>query len=165
MVFSWKTSGIETSKPAARRAPTRRTARIESPPRSKKLSSTPTCGRPSTSAHTAASRSSTGVRGATNTAPANAARSGAGSARWSTLPLPFSGTAASSTKAAGTMYSGRACARWVRSAAVSSAAPSTGTTYPTRDFSPASLSRTATTTSRTDACSRSRASISPSSMR
>ena len=61
---------------------------------------------PSTSAQIPASTSSTGVRGATYRSSA-AASSGAGSALRSSLPLGVSGSASSSTNAAGTMYSGR----------------------------------------------------------
>ena len=48
-------------------------------------------------------------------------RSGAGSALRSSLPLGVSGSASSTTKAAGTMYSGSRAARWRRSAAGSGA--------------------------------------------
>ena len=57
----------------------------------------------SSSAKIAASRASVGVRGATGTWPGTTPQSGSGSARWSIFPLPVSGSAGSTTKAAGTM--------------------------------------------------------------
>ena len=83
-------------------------ASSEWPPRSKKLSSTPTRSTPRTSLQIPASISSTGVRGATYPPPPpRPADSGAGSAARSTLPLAVSGSASSTTNADGTMYSGR----------------------------------------------------------
>src|ERR1017187_6703770 len=70
------------------------------PPRSKKLSSTPTWSRPSTCANTSHSACSRGVAGAP---PPPAAYSGAGSARRSRFPFAFSGNWSSITPAAGTM--------------------------------------------------------------
>ena len=89
-----------------------RAASREWPPRSKKLSWTPTRSRPSTSAQISASTSSTGVRGATS--PGAGPRSGLGRALRSTLPLGLSGMASRRMKAAGTMKSGnrsRSCRR------------------------------------------------------
>src|SRR6185369_5014430 len=79
----------------------------EWPPRSKKLSSTPTRSTPSTSRQTRAIRSSRSVRGGTYDACGSPSTSaGAGRAFRSTLPLGLRGSAGSITKAAGTMYSG-----------------------------------------------------------
>ncbi len=75
--------------------------RIESPPRSKKLSSTPTSATPRTSDQIRANTRSGSVRGATIRPAAGA--SGAGSAARSTLPWAVSGSDASTTKADGTM--------------------------------------------------------------
>ena len=85
---------------------------MESPPNSKKLSWTLTrssCNRP---AQMPASNSSAGFRGATNSLTSSIRRgSGAGSALRSILPATVKGSAARSTKAEGTMYSGK---RWRR---------------------------------------------------
>src|SRR6185436_2365669 len=62
-------------------------AESEWPPSSKKSSSTPTRSTPRTPAQIPATISSTGSRGGTCSAAARATLSGAGSARWSTLPL------------------------------------------------------------------------------
>ena len=72
-----------------------------SPPSAKKLSSMPTCSSPNTSANSAHSISSCGVRGARRSVLG--ARSGAGSALRSSLPLGVSGSLSSATKAEGTM--------------------------------------------------------------
>src|SRR5262249_682137 len=77
----------------------------EWPPRSKKLSSTPTCSRPSTCAnasHSACSRSVAGAR------PLPAVYSGAGSARRSSFPPGDTGSASSPTTTAATPYPPRA---------------------------------------------------------
>ncbi len=79
---------------------TSRVASSECPPRSKKLSSTPTRSRPSTCANTSHSACSPGVAGAR---PPPAAYSGAGSARRSSFPFAFSGSWSSTTTAVGTM--------------------------------------------------------------
>jgi len=78
-----------------------RVASSEWPPSAKKLSSMPTCWSPSTSANSAHSISSCGVRGKRNSVLG--VRSGAGSALRSSLPLGVSGSRSSATKAAGTM--------------------------------------------------------------
>ena len=78
-----------------------RVASSEWPPSSKKLSSMPTRSSPSTSANSAHRISSCGVRGARRTRAG--VRSGAGSARRSSLPLGVSGSPSSTTKADGTM--------------------------------------------------------------
>jgi hypothetical protein len=101
--------------------------RMESPPRWKKLSWIPTRSTRSTSRHTEASTSSAWVRGGTNSSRA-APYSGSGSAPRSSFPLGVSGSRSSCTRAAGTMYAGRRDARWARSSATSSAAPSCATT-------------------------------------
>ncbi len=72
-----------------------------SPPSSKKLSSAPTSGRPRISANSLASRCSRGPAGGRE--PAGRARSGAGSAARSTLPVVVVGSRSSTTNAAGTM--------------------------------------------------------------
>ena len=78
------------------------TASSECPPSAKKLSCTPTRSTFSTSAQIPASTSSTGVRGATYRS-ASAVYSGAGSALRSSFPFGVSGSASSTTNAAGTM--------------------------------------------------------------
>ena len=115
-----------------------------------------------------ASSSSSGVRGGARTpgsGPAPAA-SGAGRARRSTLPLGVSGRAASATKAAGTMYSGRRSRRAARRSAAVGAPPRPG--HHVGD-QPARRRRRprgpATAASRTAGWAASAASISPSSMR
>ena len=81
-------------------------ARREWPPSSKKPSSAPTRSTRRTSAQTSASISCTAVAGA-RYSPLADLRSGAGSARRSTLPCGVSGISSSTTSAVGTMYSGR----------------------------------------------------------
>ena len=95
------TARTASSAPStARTRDTSRVASSECPPRSKKLSSTPTRSRPSTCANTSHSARSSG-RGR---GPAAARRdSGAGSARRSSFPFAVSGSASSTTIAAGTM--------------------------------------------------------------
>src|SRR5664279_3452349 len=124
MVCSTNTSRTSTSKPTARSAPTNPTARSESPPMSKKLSSTPTRSRPSASRKTPASRCSSAVRGATKDARLpSASKPGRGRAVLSSLPLAFNGRAGTTTTAAGTMYSGRVRRNSVRSSAGAQSAP------------------------------------------
>jgi hypothetical protein len=74
----------------------------ESPPRSKKSSSTPTRSIPSTPATTRATARSVSVRGSTCPDLPDAPRSGAGSAAWSTFPFPVNGNASTTTNADGT---------------------------------------------------------------
>ena len=83
-------------------------ASSEWPPRSKKLSWTPTRSSPSTSAQMLASVSSIGPRGGDErgVSSRDRSRSGAGRASRSTLPFGVSGSASSATNAEGTMYSG-----------------------------------------------------------
>ncbi|RPK74226.1 hypothetical protein EES44_01810 [Streptomyces sp. ADI96-15] len=121
-----KTSREVSRSPAARARVAVWMLRMESPPRSKKLSSTPTRSTPSSSHQMAASVSSVGVRGAVPPDSA-AGYSGAGSAFRSSLPLAVSGSASSRTTAAGTMWSGRLAAACSRSARGSGASPGTGT--------------------------------------
>ncbi|RPK31883.1 hypothetical protein EES39_39920 [Streptomyces sp. ADI92-24] len=97
----------------------------EWPPRWKKWSSMVTDGSPRTAAKRPQSTSSCGVRGAR---PLVAwATWGAGRARRSTLPLVVRGISTRTTKADGTMYSGRAAATFPRSSATSILAPSVAT--------------------------------------
>ena len=78
-----------------------RVASRECPPSSKKLSSTPTAGRPSTAANSSQRIASCGLRGA-RCACAEPS-SGSGSARRSSLPFGVSGSASSAMIACGTM--------------------------------------------------------------
>ncbi len=78
-----------------------RVASSECPPRSKKLSSIPTLSSPSVLANRVASACSVGVRGLREADCT--AKSGAGRALRSILPLGVSGSASSMTSAAGTM--------------------------------------------------------------
>ncbi len=92
----------EISAPrTARSREVTRMARIESPPRAKKLSVTPmspVSPMSRTSAHTRATRRSASVRGAVRSSPAaNPSGPGAGRARWSSLPLTVSGSASRGT--------------------------------------------------------------------
>jgi hypothetical protein len=96
-----KTSLDDSRRPACRARETTWMLRMESPPSSKKLSSTPTRSTRSTSAQTRASSRSTGVVG--STWRVSGRPSGAGSARRSTFPLALNGSASSATNADGTM--------------------------------------------------------------
>ncbi|MGX1315218.1 hypothetical protein RKD24_005337 [Streptomyces calvus] len=96
-----KTSRGLRTRPALRARLTSWMDMMLSPPRSKKLSCTPTESRPSTSAKRAHSVSSTRPAGAL---PGVAARySGAGRALRSSFPLVVSGSSGSGTSAVGTM--------------------------------------------------------------
>ena len=81
--------------------------RIESPPKAKKLSRTPTRSTPKTCPQMPANASSVSFRGATY-ASASSGRepSGAGNAFRSTLPFGNSGRRSNTWTADGTMYSG-----------------------------------------------------------
>ncbi len=149
---------------ADRRRLTRRTARRECPPSSKKLSSTFTWGTLRMSANTEHRISSWALAGAR---PELAAvYSGAGSARRSSLPLTVRGRVSRTIVADGTMYSGSDRPRWPRSADVSTVSPgAAGTTYATRRLSPGVSSRTSTAACAISLCDASAVSISPSSMR
>jgi hypothetical protein len=126
---------------------------------------TPTRSTPSSSPQAAASSSSTGVRGGPPAAPCGRAvtESGSGRARRSTLPLGVSGSASSSTKAEGTMCSGRRSRR----CRLSSAAP--GAASATTSRPPAARRRRrrgrGPPPRGPPGCSSSTASISPGSMR
>ncbi len=113
----------DTETPRPRSSSTRRTASSEWPPSSKKSSSTPTAGSPSTSANAAHSASSRGLDGP-RPAPVAAAWSGAGRAWRSSLPLAVSGSDSSTTQADGTMWSGSRSAAKARTTDGSSPAPS-----------------------------------------
>ena len=105
---AWSSSRSDSSmENAARTRVSTWYSESELPPRSKKLSWTPTCSTRSNSRQMMASVSSSGVRGATYAfvTPARAP-SGAGSALRSTLPFGVSGSASRRTKTQGTMYSG-----------------------------------------------------------
>ncbi|MNG99603.1 hypothetical protein D3C79_587770 [compost metagenome] len=88
---------------------------IESPPSSKKLSVSPTLSSFNTPAQTAAISRSSSVRGS-RYSTWNRLISGCGSALRSSLPFGVSGSASRNTNCAGTMYSGRVCLSWPRSA-------------------------------------------------
>ncbi len=108
-------SRMASSAPSSVRARlTSRVASSECPPRSKKLSSAPTSGSPSTSANRRHSTSSCGVRGP-RPPPSATAGSASGRARTSSLPLEFIGRPSTVTNAAGTMYSGSSRPRSSRS--------------------------------------------------
>ncbi len=96
-----KTSCTAIWKPASRIVDTRTMARMESPPRSKKLSWTPTRSTPSAVAQASAMRASVSVRGAAYRSSAD--RSGAGSAARSSFPAVFRGQASRATYTPGTM--------------------------------------------------------------
>jgi len=81
--------------------------RIESPPKAKKLSRTPTCSTPSTRCQIAASCRSQAVRGATYAACTDERPPAGAGSRWrSTLPLGESGSVSSGTYTLGTIASG-----------------------------------------------------------
>lgn len=161
IVGRWNRSRALSRSPTSRAFATTRMATIESPPRVKKLSSTPTRGTPIASAQIPASTRCTSVRGSTCR---SAAASGSGSAAWSTFSREVSGNSGSTTTAAGTMYSGSTPRRWSSSAETSGSAP-TGTTYPMRRTRPRASSRAATTAAATSGCSASTTSTSPGSTR
>ncbi len=148
------------ASPAARARLTRPMATMLSPPSSKKLSCTPTDGRPSTSATSPTSVRSAGVRGWAW--PVNEVQSGSGSSARSSFPLGVSGSGPSwTTTTDGTMYSGSASATWARAVAAS-AVP---TTYPTRRFTLRWSSRTTTAACWTSGCDIRALSTSPGSIR
>ncbi len=147
--------GLKVS-PAARARATSCMATMLSPPSEKKSSSTPTRSRPSTSATSPQRVSSSGVRGRVSVT--SAAKSGAGRARRSSLPLGVSGRTSRVTTAAGTMWSGSDWAAWARSWAESTGPPAT--TYAT-----SRSSRRTTVACVTLSCAANTLSVSPSSMR
>ncbi len=96
-------SGSSTAKASRTRATTC-VASNECPPSAKNSSFTPTSSSSSTSAQICASFVSVGVRGATYVLSSGCrTSSGCGSARRSSFPLGITGSASSSTNAAGTM--------------------------------------------------------------
>ncbi len=119
-----------------------RKASRESPPRSKKLSSTPSPSTPSRSSQIRARVSSAAVPGATRSvASSGRSRTGSGSLARSTFLLAVSGNASRVTKAAGIMYSGRLSRRYARrSVTVLGSAP-LGSTYATSRLGPPSVLR------------------------
>ena len=154
-------SGSSTPN-TSRMRETTRVASSECPPSSKKLSSTPTRSsaqhlRPDPRQHLLrrGARRHVRVRPPTR-APAPAAPCGP-ACRWASAAAR-----PATTNAAGTMYSGSAPAQRARAAPSASAPP---TTYATSRRSPGTSSRATTAASRTPACCRSAASISPGSMR
>ena len=128
-----------------------------SPPSAKNESSTPTDSTPSTSANNAAStrsRSDTGAR------YSDASTCGSGNPRRSNFPDDVTGNDSSTTHTRGTMYSGNRCPNTDSNTAVSTTAPTAGTTYPTRRSADTNTADCAT-----DGTSNNAASISPNSIR
>ncbi|GLV72890.1 hypothetical protein Shyhy02_08930 [Streptomyces hygroscopicus subsp. hygroscopicus] len=158
----------ETSVPkAVRSRDATRMARIESPPRAKKLSVAPASSTWRISAHTRATVRSASVRGAIRSAlAAKPSGPGAGSAARSSLPLAVSGSAASGTNAAGTICAGSDRWRnWRSSAALGGPAGPAATTWATSRRTPGWSSRAATTASAIRGWAVRAASISPGSIR
>ncbi len=104
--------------------------RIESPPRLKKLSSTPirSGSTPSTFAQTSTSTVSTGVRGATRWDGSASGSATSGRARRSRVPFGVIGSSSRTMIAEGTAWLGRLPARNARSSARSGAVLPAGTT-------------------------------------
>src|SRR6185369_15873740 len=95
----------------------------ECPPKSKKLSVTPTFSSPNTSAQISHRISSTAVRAATY--PPGALRSGRGKACRSIFPLVFNGIRCNLTNTDGTIYSGNLSLRYALSSWVPTSSFST----------------------------------------
>ena len=132
----------------------------ECPPRSKKLSWTPTRRMPRSALQIRARPSSVEVRGSTKPGlywPRSSSL--AGSAFRSALPLGVRGSCSKNTNAAGTIYSGNFFLRSSRKA-LASGLGGLATRYATKRFSPGMSSRTIATASRTAGCWHSTASIS-----
>ena len=166
MVGQRKIRSMVTGRPVALAATPSRMATMESPPSAKKLSCTPGSSMPSTCAHTAARARSVAVRGPTRDGSGAAtAVGGAGRRARSSLPLVVSGSAGTSTRAAGTMCAGRCSSSAVRTSAGRSTAPDDGTRYPTMRGRPGVSSRSMQAAARTPGWSSSARSISPSSIR
>ncbi|GAA4488622.1 hypothetical protein GCM10023094_48830 [Rhodococcus olei] len=106
---------------------TTRVAISESPPRSKKLSSTPTRGAASTSANTAATVVSVSVRGGRYSATGVSNR-GCGNDFRSTFPAGVSGISSSTTIVAGTMCAGSDSAACASRSDSTTVAPAAGRT-------------------------------------
>ncbi len=102
--------------------------RIESPPSSKKSSSTPTSATPRTLLQIAASSVSRGECAAVRCRGGAAGAAGSGSAARSTFPVGVSGRVGSGTYAPGTMYSGSSAPRCRRSSGASSSGAPAQTT-------------------------------------
>ena len=98
-------------------AAVRRVASRELPPTSKKLSSAPGIGCPSTVPNTSATRRSRSVAGAREALPD--AKTGSGNAFRSSLPDGVTGTSSMTVIAAGTMYAGSRFRVTSRTAALS----------------------------------------------
>ena len=103
IVGCWKNCFGVIANPAWRARLITWMLRIESPPSLKKLSSTPTSSRRSTSFQICVRACSAGLRGETAALAASRATTGRGSALRSTLPCAVRGSASRTAKAAGTM--------------------------------------------------------------
>src|SRR5207237_543288 len=103
----------------------RRVATSEWPPSAKKSSSIPTRSTPRTSANSAHSNSSCGLRGRR---PTEGLNSGAGSAERSSFPFAVSGNPSRTTIAEGTMYSGSRAPTCARNSPASATQPAAKTT-------------------------------------
>ena len=114
---------------------------MESPPRSKKLSRTPTRLIPSCSAQMAASRVCVSPSGATNALVSNAASGGGGSRFRAVFPAEFKGMESRLISAWGIMYSGTISRSAVFISLTSGELPGAGTMYPTRRWTPGTSSR------------------------
>src|SRR5262245_50552277 len=134
---------------------------MESPPKSKKLSSTPTLSRPSTSHQIPASNLSSSVLGSTYPTPDSTLPPGSGNLLLSTFPLTVNGRLSIPTYLAGTMYSGNLPLMYC----LSSASPASPTTYATSRRSSARSPPLTTTALSTPGCSPSTTSTSPNSTR
>ncbi len=140
----------------------------ECPPRSKKLSFTPTCStlKPSTCAHTSASWDSNGVRGAIYCARSTRVCDGAGNALRSIFPFGVNGSESRFTNTEGIIYSGSFVRKKSRNSTESASCVGTaGTTYPTKLASDDRSFHAMTTACFTDGCPINATSISPVSMR
>ncbi len=124
-VLCTNTSAMVSRSPDLRALLTTPVASSEWPPSSKKSSSIRTPLTPSTSENTSTSRCSAGVLG--SRVGVLVPKSGSGSALRSTFPLGVNGNAGSTTRAAGTMYSGSETPSERFTAAVSSSPEGTRT--------------------------------------
>ena len=139
--------------------------RMESPPRSKKLSRTPTRLIPSCSAQMAASRVCVSPSGATNALVSNAASGGGGSRLRAVFPAEFKGMESRLISAWGIMYSGTISRSAVFISLTSGELPGAGTMYPTRRWTPGTSSRTIAAALATSGNVDNAFSTSPSSIR
>ena len=140
------TSRGENTTPAAFARATNWIDMMLSPPSAKNESSTPTTSTPSTSPNSPVSTFSISVSGARYSARP-AAKSGAGNAARSSFPFGVTGTASTTTTAAGTMCGANRSPANARTSRTSRSTPTPGTTYPT-NRSPAPSSPRTTTTAR-----------------